>query len=252
MPSQPTLHNQVALVTGASRGIGRAVALRLARAGCHIALNYRAAHAEADKVATEIAALGRDAILLPADLSDPASADTLVREVQTRFGSLDILVNNAGITCDELLVSLSVEDIRRVIDTNLMAPILCTRAAAMLMMRQRRGHIVNISSSAASKPGRGQSNYAAAKGGLEAFTKAMAVELAPRNVFVNAVAPGVIRTEMSQRIRDLGEDEIMSRLLVKRYAEPEEVAEAVFFLVSPANLYITGEILHVDGGMKMA
>lgn len=247
-----TLTNQVALVTGGSRGIGRAVAVRLAQSGCHIALNFRSAQSEAEQVAEEIAALGREVVLLPGDLLEPGTPDALVSEVQKRFGRLDILVNNAGITCDNLLVSLSVDDIRRVIDTNLIAPMLCTRAAAMMMMRQRCGRVVNISSSAATKPGRGQSNYAAAKGGLEAFTKAMAVELAPRGILVNAVAPGVTRTAMSQRVRDLGEEEIMARLLIKRYAEAEEIAEAVAFLVSPRNLYITGETIHINGGLKMA
>lgn len=243
---------QVALITGSSRGIGRAIALQLAKGGCDIALHYRSARSEAEAVACQIRELGRRVELFQADLVQPSAIERLVNDVVETFTRLDVVVNNAGMTSDDLLVNLSVEKIQEVLSTNLLAPILVTRIAALTMIRQRYGRIVNISSSAASKPGRGQSNYAAAKGGLEAFTKAMAVELAPRNILVNAVAPGVIRTDMSEQIRARGEKEIMTRLLLKRFAEPEEVADAVAFLASPRNEYMTGEILHLDGGLKMA
>jgi 3-oxoacyl-[acyl-carrier protein] reductase len=243
---------QVALVTGGSRGIGRAIAVKLAEEGCDIALNYRSATAEAEQVAEHIAKLGRTVELIQGDVSDPDVPRQVVSRVRASFGRLDVLVNNAGITRDELLVNQSLKDIRDVVDTNLVAPMLMVQAAAGVMLRRRYGRIVNLSSSAASKPGRGQSNYAAAKGGLEAFTKAMAVELASRNILVNAVAPGVIRTDMTETIRGHAEDEIMSRLLVKSYAEPETIADAVAYLASPRNTYTTGEVLHIDGGLKMA
>jgi 3-oxoacyl-[acyl-carrier protein] reductase len=243
---------QVALVTGGSRGIGRAIAVKLAEEGCDIALNYRSATDEAQQVAERIAKLGRRVELIQGDVSDPAVPRQVVSGVRAAFGRLDVLVNNAGITRDELLVNQSLKDIRDVVDTNLVAPMLMVQAAAGVMLRQRYGRIVNISSAAASKPGRGQSNYAAAKGGLESFTKAMAVELASRNILVNAVAPGVIRTDMTETIRGRAEDEIMGRLLVKSYAEPETIADAVAYLASPRNTYTTGEVLHIDGGLKMA
>ncbi|REK87290.1 3-oxoacyl-ACP reductase FabG [Streptomyces inhibens] len=243
---------QVALVTGGSRGIGRAIAVRLAEAGCDIALNYRSATTEAEQVAERIAGLGRKVELYQGDISDPEVPHTIVTGVRASFGRIDVLVNNAGITRDELLVNQSLKDIEQVLATNLIAPMLTVQAVAPVMLRRRYGRIVNISSSAASKPGRGQSNYAAAKGGLEAFTKAMAVELASRGILVNAVAPGVINTEMTDAIRSHGEDEIMRRLLVKSYAEPETIADAVAYLASPRNTYTTGEVLHVDGGLKMA
>ncbi|MGW1373984.1 3-oxoacyl-ACP reductase family protein [Streptomyces sp. NPDC002446] len=243
---------QVALVTGGSRGIGRAIAVRLARAGCDIALNYRSSTREAEQAAEEIAGLGRRVELFQGDISDPDVPQRIVSGVRGSFGRLDVLVNNAGIIRDELLVNQSLKDIEEVLATNLTGPMLTVQAAAPLMLRRRYGRIVNISSSAASKPGRGQSNYAAAKGGLEAFTKAMAVELASRGILVNAVAPGVINTAMTDALRSHGQDEIMRRLLVKSYAEPETIADAVAYLASPRNTYTTGEVLHVDGGLKMA
>lgn len=243
--------NQGALITGGGRGIGAAIALRLAEQGCDIALNFRSALAEAEEVAGRIRSLGRRAVLLQTDLSEPGAPERVVEQASAELGRIDVLVNNAGIVCDDLLMNLSVEDIEVVLRTNLLVPMLCTRAIAPIMMRQRYGRIINISSAAASKPGRGQSNYVAAKGGLEAFTRAMAVELASRGVLVNAVAPGVIRTTMSQRIRDQGHDQIMAKLLLKRYGEPEEVADAVVFLASTNNRYMTGEVLHLDGGLKM-
>lgn len=244
--------DQIALVTGASRGIGRAIAVQLAQQGCHIVINYRSDEAGALQTAADVKALGREALLVPADVSNYVACEQLAAAAVDKFGRIDILVNNAGITRDNLLVSMEPDDIAAVINTNLLGVMFPTKAVAMQMMRQRYGRIVNVSSSAASKPGKGQSNYAAAKGGVEAFTKAMAVELAPRNILVNAVAPGVIVTEMSEQIRELGEDEIKARLLLKRYAEASEVADLVRWLASPDNQYMTGEILHLDGGLKMA
>lgn len=247
-----TLANQVALVTGASRGIGREIARLFAEQGADVAINYRGDETAARETAAAVEQLGRRALVIQADVADSQQASRMVSMVLEQFDRIDILVNNAGITRDNLLANMEPDDVEAVIRTNLLGVIYPTQAVATPMMRQRRGRIVNISSSAASKPGRGQSNYAAAKGGVEAFTKAMAVELSSRNVLVNAVAPGVIVTEMSEQIRRHGEDEIMSRLLLKRYAEPREVAEAVLFLASPVNRYLTGEVLHLDGGLRMA
>lgn len=246
--AQRQLAGQRALVTGAAAGIGKAIALRLAAEGADIALHYRSNPQAAQAAAEEIRALGVQVSLHQADLNDPQAIAALAEAV----GAVQVLVNNAGVTRDNLLLQMSLDDMQAVLATNLLAPMLLTQAMAMGMVRARYGRIVNISSCAASKPGRGQSNYAASKAGLEAFTKAMAVELAPRNILVNAVAPGVVETEMSALVREHGADEIHARLLLKRYAEPMEVADAVLYLASPRNRYVTGEVLHLDGGLKMA
>ncbi len=243
---------QTALVTGASRSIGRAIACTLAAQGCDVAINYRQDEASARETAAMVERQGRRALLVQADVSDHAQSQAMVATVLAQWERLDVLVNNAGITRDKLLATMEPEDIESVLRTNLLGVIYPTQAATPVMVRQRWGRIVNLSSSAASKPGRGQSNYAASKGAVESFTRAMAVELASRNVLVNAVAPGVIETEMSAAVRQHAEREIMDRLLLKRYGSADEVAEAVAFLASPANRYITGEVLHLDGGLKMA
>ena len=248
----PAPARRVALVTGASRGIGRAVALRLAADGCDLALNYQHDEAGAQATAAGVAAAGGAALLLQADVGDAAEAQRLVQAVLERWQRVDVLVNNAGIVRDRLLADAQDEDIEAVLRTNLLGVVHVTRAVVPAMLRQRSGWIVNLSSAAASKPGRGQSLYAASKGAVESFTRAMAVELAPRHVMVNAVAPGVIATEMSAAIRQQAEREILDRLLVKRYGQADEVAGAVAYLASAANRYVTGEVLHLDGGLKMA
>jgi 3-oxoacyl-[acyl-carrier protein] reductase len=246
------LADQVALVTGGTRGIGREIALLFARQGCDVAVNYLSRRQEADSIVAEISALGRRALRVQANIADPTQVGGLVDEVIACFGRVDILVNNAGITSDNLLVSMTPDAIETVIATNLLGTMYCTRAVVRHMLPRKRGKVINISSVAATRPGRGQSNYAAAKGGVEAFTRAVAVELAPKNILVNAVAPGVICTEMSERVRNLGEQEIMARLLLKRYGEPSDIARAVLYLADPENSYTTGEVLHVNGGLKMA
>ena len=243
---------RVALVTGASRGIGRAVALRLAADGCDLALNYQHDEAGAQATAAAVEQAGAQALLLQADVGDAAQAERLVQAVLERWQRVDVLINNAGIVRDRLLADAQDEDIEAVLRTNLLGVVHVTRAVVPAMLRQRGGWIVNLSSAAASKPGRGQSLYAASKGAVESFTRAMAVELAPRQVMVNAVAPGVIETAMSAAIRQHAEQYILDRLLVKRYGHVDEVAEAVAYLASRANRYVTGEVLHLDGGLKMA
>ncbi len=242
---------QVALVTGGSRGIGRAVAVRLAEAGCDIALTHRGSAAEAEAVAAHIAGLGRQVRLFQGDLADPEVPQRLVGEVRDAFGRVDVLVNNAGIGGEGLLVSMDPADIGRVLATNLVGPMLLTRAVALTMMRQRYGRIVNVSSAAASRPGPGQAGYAASKGGLEAFTRAMAVELGSRGILVNAVAPGIVRTDMTEALLDAAAPELLKRQIVGAFAEPEAVADAVAYLASPRNTHTTGTVLHVDGGLKM-
>ncbi|MGL6234461.1 MAG: 3-oxoacyl-ACP reductase family protein [Segniliparus sp.] len=242
---------QAVLITGASRGIGRATALAFAERGADVAFTYKSSKAAADEVAERITALGVRALAYQGDIADPDVPEQVAAAAHAEFGRIDVLVNNAGITRDDLLVNFSDEDLELVLATNLLAPIRTTKAVATRMLRQRYGRIVNVSSVAASKPGKGQSNYAAAKGGLESFTKAVAVELAPRGIFANAVAPGVIKTDMTNQVIAAAEAEIKSRMLAKDYADPDVVADAVLYLASPRNTYITGEVLHIDGGWKM-
>ncbi len=243
---------RVAVVTGAGRGIGRAIAAALAGQGHDVVVNYHHDLAAARETAVAVEQAGRQALLHQADVADLGQVEALVDAALGRFGRIDVLVNNAAITHNALLPSMPASAIEDVIRTNLVGVIYATRAVAPHMLVRRWGRIVNISSSAAGKPGPGQAAYAAAKGGVESFSRAMAVELAPGNILVNCVAPGVTVTDMSAPLRELHHNELMRRLLLKRYAEPGEIAEAVAFLASPSNLYMTGEVLHVDGGMKMA
>jgi 3-oxoacyl-[acyl-carrier protein] reductase len=245
------LTGEVALVTGAARGIGRAVAVRLAREGARVVVNYRRSAEAAEQVVAEISAAGGEAAAYGADVTDERDVARLVRFTVQRFGRLDILVTSAGVARDQLIAAMSLEEWESVIQTNLRGPFLCIREVAPIMMRQKSGRIVTLSSIAAEMAGRGHSNYVASKGGINAMTRSLAVELAPRNIRVNAVAPGLILTDMSQRVRDLAADEILRQIPLKRFGEPNDVAEAVCFLVSDAAAYITGEVLHVTGGLGL-
>ena len=242
---------RAALVTGGSRGIGRAVSTQLAREGACVVVNYRAAAGEAEAVVDEIAAAGGRAVSCQADVTDEADVRRLVRATVRRFGRLDLLVANAGTVRDQLLGAMTLEHWETVIATNLRGPFLCAREALPFMMRQRSGSIVCLTSIAADRAGRGHGNYVAAKGGLNSLVRSLAVELAPKGIRVNAVSPGVIVTGMSERVRELAGEEILGRIPLGRYGEPEEVARAVCFLASDDAGYITGEVLQVTGGFGL-
>lgn len=249
--SDSGLAGKVALVTGGSRGIGRAIVERLAGDGADLIFFYRGNADAAREVVAAVSGAGGKAEAQQVDVADAAAVGAAVERIIESRGRIDLLVNNAGIVRDNLLALLGDDDIQSVLDTNIGGTFNVTRAVVPHMISKRSGRIVNLSSVAGEKGGRGQSNYAASKGAINAFTRAMAVELASRKIAVNCVAPGVIETEMSQQVRDLAGDEVKARILLRRYGRPEDVAHAVWFLASRFADYITGEVLHVDGGFKM-
>ena len=244
------LQGKVAIVTGASRGIGRATALALAMEGAAVVVNYASSREAADRVVAEVEAMGSAAIALPADVSKADQVDSLINAVMEKWGQVDVLVNNAGITRDTLLLRMKPEDWQAVIDLNLTGVFLCTRAVSKIMLKQRSGRIVNITSVAGQMGNPGQANYSAAKAGVIGFTKTVAKELATRGITVNAVAPGFITTDMTADVKAEG---ILQFIPLGRYGKPEEVAGLIRFLAAdPAAAYITGQVMNVDGGMVMA
>ena len=249
---QLDLNGKLALVTGGSRGIGREISLLLAQAGAEVIINYRQSKDKAESLLEEITGQRGKAELFQADVSNPEDIQHLFEHIRRKFNRLDILVNNAGIIKDNLLLSTELSDWDKVLNLNLRGAFLCTRYAAEMMLPNHSGKIINISSTGAIKGGRGQTNYAASKGGLVAFTRACAVELSGKGIQVNAVLPGMIVTGMSNRVRKRAGEEIMDKIPCGRFGEPKEVAYLVLFLASDLSDYITGQAIPVDGGLSVS
>jgi 3-oxoacyl-[acyl-carrier protein] reductase len=246
------LKDQIALVTGGSRGIGRGIVKALANEGAKVAFVFRSKQADADALVQEINAAGGAALAIQADVADPAAPAAALERVKQAFGErLDILVNNAGVIRDGLFARMSEDDWMTVINTNLNGLFRFTQAATAIMMRQRSGRIINISSVAAEHVNAGQANYVASKGAVNALTRALARELAGRAITVNAIAPGFIATDMSEALRNMAGDKIMKMIPAKRFGQPEDIAGVAVFLATPAAAYITGQVITVDGGMSL-
>ncbi len=243
------LTGRAALITGSSRGIGRAIALQLARQGASIAVNYLSNEEAAKEVQATIRSYEGQAVLLQGDISKPEQAERVVNMAQEAFGRLDILVNNAGFNRDTLLLRMSVQDWDEVMATNLRATFLCTKSAVRHMLRQRWGRIVNIGSVSGIAGNAGQANYAAAKAGLIGFTKAVAREMGSRSITANVIAPGLVRTELTEAVHQEIVDMAMQRIFVGRLGTPEDIAACVAFIASEEASYISGQVLVVDGGL---
>lgn len=246
------LTNKIAIVTGASRGIGAAIAKRLAAEGAAVVVNYAGSKDAAEAVVAEIEAAGGTAEAFQADISDPAQVKALFDHVLDRHGRIDVLVNNAGITKDTLILTMRETDWQRILDVNLSGSFHCTKAALRPMLRARAGKIVNLASISAIRGGRGQANYAAAKGGIVSFTRATALEVAERGIQVNAVLPGFIETDMTKVIQRRAGDQVLERIPAGRFGKPEDVAGMVCFLCTEEADYVTGQAFSVDGGMSVA
>ena len=245
------LEGKAALVTGASRGIGREIALELARQGANVAVNFSGSEAKANEVVDEIKALGREAFAVKCDVSNAEQVTEMVKGTIASFGKLDILVNNAGITRDNLLMRMKEEEWDDVININLKGVFLCTKAVTRQMMKQRVGRIINIASIVGVSGNPGQANYVAAKAGVIGLTKTTAKELASRNITVNAIAPGFITTDMTDKLPEEVKTEMLKQIPLARLGEPKDIAKITAFLASDDSSYITGQTLHIDGGMVM-
>jgi 3-oxoacyl-[acyl-carrier protein] reductase len=245
------LTGKSALVTGASRGIGREIALELARQGANVAVNYSGSEAKALEVVAEIQEIGREAFAVQCDVSNADSVSSMVKETVERFGALDILVNNAGVTKDNLLMRMKENEWDDVININLKGVFLCTKAVTRQMMKQRSGRIINISSIVGASGNPGQANYVAAKAGVIGLTKTSAQELASRGITVNAVAPGFITTDMTDKLTDEVRQAMLAQIPLATFGEPRDISNVVVFLASEDSKYITGQTLHVNGGMFM-
>lgn len=247
---QQILSEQVALVTGGSRGIGSAIAKKLGAMGAKVGVNYNSSRDEAESVSQSIIEAGGDAIIIQGDVSSETEASNVVAQINEHWGQIDILINNAGITRDKLLMRMSLEDWENVIDVDLKSAFLCTKYVMPQLIKRRNGRIINISSVVGIGGNPGQANYAAAKAGLIGFTKAVAREVASRNVTVNAVAPGFIDNGgMVEQLSDDAKDTILNRIPMGRFGSGAEVAELVAFLSTPNAGYITGQVLTIDGGL---
>ena len=245
------LDGKTAIVTGASRGIGRAIALQLATEGANVVVNFSGSEQKASEVVKEIQNLGSQSIAVQANISDSDSVQELMNAAMKQFGSIDILVNNAGITRDNLLMRMKEDEWDDVINTNLKGVFLCTKAVTRQMMKQRAGRIINISSIVGVMGNAGQANYVAAKAGVIGLTKTTARELASRNILVNAIAPGFITTEMTDTLPEDVKSAMLKQIPLAKLGNPEDIAKAVVFLASDDASYMTGQTLHIDGGMYM-
>ena len=240
------------IVTGATRGIGKEIALTLAQNGANIAINYRNYNEEVEELINSIKEFGVDAIAVKCDVSKSDEVDNFISEVKDHFSSIDVLVNNAGITKDGLLLRMKDEDFNSVLDVNLKGTFNTTKSISPIMIKQKHGKIINISSVVGIVGNAGQCNYAASKAGVIGFSKSVARELASRNINVNVVAPGYIDTDMTKSLPDKVKDEILKSIPMKKMGNPKEVANLVLFLSSSLSDYITGQVINVDGGMVMA
>ena len=244
-------NEKVAVITGAGRGIGRAVALGLAKAGCKVVINYRNSASKVEELLTEIRTFGGMGFAFCADISKEEEAKKLIDETVRQYGRIDILVNNAGITKDNLMMRMSEEEFDSVINTSLKGSYFCMKYASAVMLKQKRGKIINISSVVGLMGNVGQVNYAASKAGVIGMTKSAAKELASRGITVNAIAPGFIESDMTDALPEKVKEAMLSRIPLKRYGKAEEIAAAVCFLASDEADYITGQVLVVDGGLTM-
>ena len=245
------IQGQVALVTGASRGIGREIALELARQGANVAVNYAGNEAMANEVVAEIQAMGQKAIAIRCNVADADEVALMVKTTIEQFGCIDILVNNAGVTRDNLLMRMKEEEWDTVLNTNLKGVFLCTKAVTRPMMKQRKGRIINVASVVGVVGNAGQANYVAAKAGVIGLTKTTAKELAPRGINVNAIAPGFISTDMTDQLPDEAKSSLLKQIPLSRFGEPSDIAKVAVFLASEDSAYMTGQTLCVDGGMVM-
>ena len=246
-----SLQGKTAIITGGVRGIGKAIALEMAKADIKLIINYHQNRKAAHSLSNEIDDSGGTCVLIQGDVSKPADAKRIVQSALEHFNRLDILINNAGVTRDNLLVRMKEEDFNRVIDINLSGTFYCTKYASKIMMKNRYGRIVNISSVVGIGGNAGQSNYAASKAGIIGFTKSVAKELGQRNITVNAIAPGFIQTDMTGFMTDKQKEDIMLRIPLKRLGHPIEIANMVIYLISNKANYITGQVFRIDGGLEL-
>lgn len=245
------LSGKCAIITGASRGIGKAIALKLASLGANIVMNYRSSEKEAVEIENKIKEMGVEVLSVKGDISKLEEVENLVAKAKEKFSTIDIMVNNAGITKDTLLLRMKEEDFDSVIDVNLKGVFNCLKSITPVMVRQKHGKIINLSSVVGISGNAGQVNYAASKAGVIGMTKSLAKELGSRGINVNAVAPGFIETDMTSELGDKFKEEANKNIPLKRFGKPEDVAEVVAFLASESSNYVTGQVIHVDGGMLM-
>ncbi|MDD3337419.1 MAG: 3-oxoacyl-[acyl-carrier-protein] reductase [Lachnospiraceae bacterium] len=245
------LKDKVAVVTGASRGIGRAIALEMAKNGAKVVINYNGSVEKAEEVKKEIEANGGEAMIYQCNVSDFAACEQFIKDVVTAYGRIDILVNNAGITRDGLIMKMKEEDFDQVLDINLKGTFNTIRFVSRIMMKQRQGSIINMSSVSGVLGNIGQANYAASKAGVIGLTKSMARELAARNITVNAIAPGFIDTDMTSVLSDAVKEASVAQIPLGHFGKPEDIANVAAFLASEKGAYITGQVIHVDGGMAI-